>query len=52
MPLKDSPSEQAFKYNVKTEYQALRAKGKPKDKAVKQAVAIGFSQKRRAQEGK
>jgi hypothetical protein len=40
MPLKKSPSEKAFKENVKKEVAA----GKP----VKQAVAIAYSEKREA----
>jgi len=40
MPLKKSPSKQAFKENVKAEVKA----GKP----VKQAVAIAYSEKRAA----
>lgn len=40
MPLKKSASKKAFKENIKAEVKA----GKP----VKQAVAIAFSEKRRA----
>lgn len=41
MPLKKSPTPQAFKSNIRTEVRA----GKP----VKQAVAIAYSVKRQAQ---
>lgn len=41
MPLQKSKSQQAFKENIRTEVKA----GKP----VKQAVAIAYSQQRRAQ---
>lgn len=41
MPLKKSPSKQAFKSNVRAEVKS----GKP----IKQAVAIAYSVKRRAQ---
>ena len=44
MPLTKSPSKQAFQKNIKAEVKA----GKP----VKQAVAIAYDVKRRAQEGK
>lgn len=41
MPLKKSKSDKAFKENIKTEVKA----GKP----VKQAVAIAYSEKRKAE---
>jgi len=43
MPLKKSKSPEAFKDNVRTEVKA----GKP----VKQAVAIAYSEKRKAKKG-
>jgi hypothetical protein len=48
MPLKKSSSTKAFKSNVKTEVKALEKKGKSKKKAVKQAVAISYAEKRAA----
>ncbi len=48
MPLKKSSSKKAFKENVSTEVKALEAKGKPKEKAVKQGVAIAYATKRAA----
>jgi hypothetical protein len=44
MPLKKSKSKAAFKQNIRTEVKA----GKP----VKQAVAIAYSEKRRAKKKK
>ena len=44
MPLKKSTSPKAFKENIKTEIKA----GKP----VKQAVAIAYSEKRKAEKAK
>jgi hypothetical protein len=44
MPLKKSPSKEAFRANVKTEIKA----GKP----VKQAVAIAYATKRASPKGK
>lgn len=44
MPLKKSKSKKAFKENIKTEVKA----GKP----VKQAVAIAYAEKKRANKGK
>jgi hypothetical protein len=46
MPLEKGKSKKAFKHNVKTEVKALESKGKSPKKAVKQAVAIAFSEKR------
>jgi hypothetical protein len=47
MPLDKSKSKAAFKKNISTETKALEAKGKSKKKAVKQAVAIAYSVKRK-----
>ena len=47
MPLLKSKSAKAQKQNIKTEYKALRNKGVTKKKAVKQAVAISYSVKRK-----
>lgn len=44
MPLIKSPSKKAFKHNIKAELKAGRAP--------KQAVAIAYSEKRRAAKGK
>ena len=44
MPLKKSKSKAAFKSNIRAEVKA----GKP----IKQAVAIAYSEKRRAKKGK
>lgn len=48
MPLKKGTSKATFSKNVSTEYKALRGKGKSKQAAQKQAVAIAFSVKRSA----
>lgn len=48
MPLKKSKTKKAFKENVSTEVKALEAKGKSPKKAMKQAIAIAFSVKRKA----
>lgn len=48
MPLEKSTSKKAFNKNVSTETKALEAKGKSPKKAVKQAVAVAFSEKREA----
>jgi hypothetical protein len=48
MPLKKRSSAKAFKANVKTEVKALEKKGKSKEKAVKQGVAIAYSEKKAA----
>lgn len=48
MPLQKSSSESAFRKNLSTEYKNLRSKGKSKDKARKQALAIAFETRRRA----
>jgi hypothetical protein len=52
MPLEKSKSKKAFKHNVKTEVNSLEKKGKSPKKAVKQAVAIAFSEKRAAKKKK
>lgn len=52
MPLEKGKSPKAFKHNVKTEVKALKEKGVPPKKAVKQAVAIAFSEKRAASKKK
>lgn len=52
MPLEKGKSKKAFKHNVNTEVKALEAKGKSPKKAVKQAVAIAFSEKRGAKKKK
>lgn len=48
MAVKRGTSQRSFDHNVSTEYRALRRKRVPKGKAVKQAVAIAYSVKRRA----
>lgn len=48
MPLEKGKSKKTFNKNVSTETKALEAKGKSPKKAVKQAVAIAFSEKRAA----
>lgn len=48
MPLKKSGSKKAFESNVTKETKHLEAKGKSPKKADKQAVAIAFSEKRKA----
>lgn len=48
MPLIKSKSPKAFNKNVATETRAIEAKGKSPKKAVKQSVAIAFSEKRAA----
>lgn len=52
MPLEKSKSPKAFRHNVKTEMKALEASGKSPKKAVKQAVAIAYSEKRAASKKK
>ena len=52
MPLEKSSSKKAFKHNVKTEVKALEKKGESKKKAVKQGVAIAYSEKRAAEKKK
>lgn len=52
MPLEKGKSKKAFNKNVSTETKALEAKGKSPKKAVKQAVAIAFSEKRAAKKKK
>lgn len=52
MPLKKGKSAKVFKENVKTEVKALEKKGKSKKKAVKQAVAVAYSEKRAASKKK
>jgi hypothetical protein len=49
MPLYKSASPAAFQENIRNEYHALKGKGKSTGKAQKQAVAIAYSIKRRAQ---
>lgn len=49
MPLEKSKSKKAFEKNIKTEDKALKAKGVPKGKADKQAVAIAYSEKKDAE---
>lgn len=48
MPLEKGKSKKAFNKNVSKETKALEAKGKSPKKAVKQAVAIAYSEKRAA----
>jgi hypothetical protein len=48
MPLEKSKSKKAFNKNIATETKALEAKGKSPKKAVKQAVAIAYSEKKAA----
>lgn len=48
MPLKKGTSKKTFKENVKKETKAIEAKGKSPKKAVKQAVAIAFNEKRKS----
>lgn len=52
MPLKKSSRKKAFKENVKTEVKALEKKGKSKKKAVSQACAIAYSEKKAASKKK
>jgi hypothetical protein len=52
MPLKKSKSKKAFKENVETEVKAIKKKGHPKKEAVKEAVAIASSVKRKARKKK
>lgn len=49
MPLEKGKSKKAFNKNVKTEVKALEGKGIKPGKAVKQAVAIAYNVKRKAQ---
>lgn len=46
MPLKKGTSKKTFGKNVAKETKALEKKGKSPKKAVKQAVAIAYSEKR------
>lgn len=48
MPLEKSKSKKAFKKNVSTEVKALKAKGILPKKAVKTALAIAYSVKKKA----
>jgi hypothetical protein len=48
MPLLPGKSKAAFSTNVATEVDAGKARGMSKDKAVKRAVAIAYSERRRA----
>jgi hypothetical protein len=48
MPLVKSTSDKALRKNIATEYRALRKKGATKKAALKQAIAIAYSVKRRA----
>ena len=48
MTLKISTSPQAFSHNMSVEVDALKAKGIPAGKAVKQAAAISYATKRKA----
>ena len=48
MPLVKSTSKKAFNKNVSTETKTLEAKGVPGKKAVKQAVAVAYEEKRQA----
>lgn len=52
MPLKKAGSKSAFKSNMKMEVKALEAKGKSKKKAVKQACAIAYSEKKASKKKK
>lgn len=49
MPLIKSSSNKARSQNIKTEIAAGEAKGIPKEKAIKRAVAIGYSEQRQAE---
>lgn len=48
MPLIDLSSNKARAQNIRTEIATGMAKGMPKKKAIKRAVAIGYSQQREA----
>lgn len=48
MPIIKSKSSKAFKANMATEVSALKSKGVQPQKAVKQAAAISYSVKRKA----
>ena len=48
MPLMPGKSKAAFSSNVATEVDAGKARGMSKQKAVKRAVAIAYSERRRA----
>ena len=48
MPLEKGKSKKAFVKNIKTEVKAIEAKGKSPKKAVKQAVAIAYNEKRKS----
>ena len=52
MPLEKGKSKSAFKHNVKTEVKALEKNGRSKKKAVKEAVAIAYSEKKSASKKK
>ena len=52
MPLEKSTSPKAFKKNVAIETRAKEAEGKSPKKAVRQALAIAYSEKRVADKKK
>lgn len=48
MPLEKGKSKKTFSKNVAKETKSLEAKGKSPKKAVKQAVAIAYAEKRKS----